>query len=231
MRRDNDLDKELRFHIASRIDDLVAAGLTPEEARRRTRLEFGGVTQIKEAVRDQRAWSHVEGLLQDVRLAFRTLRATPVVTLVAVLSLALGIGANTAVFSIVDGLVLRALPVSAPDRLAVVSGGFGPTSSWTYAIWSEIQRRADAFDGVLAWSSVPFNLAQAGEMEQVKGMYVSGDFFTTLGIPAVIGRTLTVRARPPSALVIMTAPFSDRRAPGSGYCAWGADGYPRRRPR
>jgi putative ABC transport system permease protein len=191
MRRDDDLDKELRFHIASRIDDLVAAGLTPEEARRRTRLEFGGVTQIKEAVRDQRAWSHVEGLLQDVRLAVRTLRATPVVTLVAVLSLALGIGANAAMFSIVDGLVLRPLPVSAPDRLAVVSGGFGPTSSWTYTIWSEIQRRGDAFDGVLAWSSVPYNLAQAGEMEQVKGMYVSGDFFATLGIPAVIGRTLT----------------------------------------
>ena len=114
MRRDDDLDKELRFHIASRIDDLVAGGLTPEEARRRTRLEFGGVTQIKEAVRDQRAWSHVEGLLQDVRLAFRTLRATPVVTLVAVLSLALGIGANTAIFGLSDHVMLRLLPVRNP---------------------------------------------------------------------------------------------------------------------
>src|SRR5438067_11842921 len=119
MNRDDDLDKELRFHIASQIDNLVSGGLTLEEAQRQTRLEFGGMTQIKEAVRDQRAWSHVEGLLQDVRLAFRTLRSTPVVSLVAVLSLAFGIGANTAMFSIVDGLVLRPLPVFAPDRLAV----------------------------------------------------------------------------------------------------------------
>src|SRR5947207_3292824 len=161
MNRDDDLDKELRFHIASRIDNLVSGGLTLEEAQRQTRLEFGGVMQIKEAVRDQRVWSHVEGLLQDVRLAFRTLRATPVVTLVAVLSLAVGIGANTAMFSIVDSLVLRALPVPEPNRLMLVSGGFGPTSAWTYATWSEIQRRSAPFEGVLAWSSVPFNLAQA----------------------------------------------------------------------
>jgi macrolide transport system ATP-binding/permease protein len=76
----------LRFHIDARIDDLIAEGLTPEEARRRTRLEFGGVMQVKEAVRDQHLWSFIEGMLQDLRFALRTLRATPVVTLVAVLS-------------------------------------------------------------------------------------------------------------------------------------------------
>ena len=109
MRRDDDLDKELRFHIASRIDDLVAGGLTPEEARRQTRLEFGGMTQIKEAVRDQRAWSHVEGLLQDVRLAFRTLRSTPVVSLVAVLAGLVGVRgtakAGLAAFSLIENFV------------------------------------------------------------------------------------------------------------------------------
>ena len=191
MGRDEEIDKELRFHIDARIDDLVAEGLTPEEARRRTRLEFGGVMQVKEAVRDQHVWSLVDGLRQDVRLAFRTLRATPVVSFVAVLSLALGIGANTAIFSLVDSLLLRALPVAEPQRLALLSGGLGPTSTWTYAIWTEIQHRSEAFGGALAWSSLRFNLAQAGEMQQVNGLYVSGEFFTTLGVPAVIGRTFT----------------------------------------
>jgi hypothetical protein len=129
--------------------------------------------------------------MQDLRLAVRALRATPVVTAVAILSLALGIGANTAIFSIVDSLVLRALPVTEPQQLAIVSGGLGPTSTWTYAIWTEIQRRSNAFGGTLAWSSLRFNLAQGGEMQQVNGMFVSGEFFTTLGVSAVIGRTFT----------------------------------------
>src|SRR5437016_1425773 len=131
--------------------------------------------------------------MQDVRLAIRALRATPIVTAVAILSLALGIGANTAIFSIVDSLVLRALPVAEPEQLATMAGGLGPTSTWTYPIWTEIQRRADAFGGALAWSSVRFNLAQSGEMQPAHGLYVSGSFFATLGVPAVIGRTLTPR--------------------------------------
>jgi putative ABC transport system permease protein len=130
--------------------------------------------------------------MHDLRLAARALRATPIVTAVAILSLALGIGANTAIFSLVDSLVLRALPVTEPQQLATVSGGLGPSSTWTYAIWSEIHRRAEAFGGALAWSSPRFNLAQGGEMHQVNGMFVSGDFFTALGVPSVIGRTFTV---------------------------------------
>src|SRR5579862_7932080 len=95
MGRDEDLDKELRFHLDERIDELVASGVPPDEARRRVRLEFGGVMQTKEAVRDQFLSSIVAGFVQDAQLAVRTLLATPVVTLIAVLSLALGIGANT----------------------------------------------------------------------------------------------------------------------------------------
>src|SRR5882724_7718787 len=120
MDRDEELDKELRFHIDSRVDDLVASGVAPDEARRQARLEFGGVMQTKEAVRDLHLWSVVEGLRQDLRLAFRTLVATPVVTAVAVLSLALGIGANTAMFSLVNSLLLRALPVRDPARLDLI---------------------------------------------------------------------------------------------------------------
>src|SRR5437867_13109597 len=118
--------------------------------------------------------------MQDLRLAFRALRATPVVSVVAALSLALGIGANTAIFSIVNSLLLRALPVAEPHHLVVVNdssvtAGF---QSWTYAIWDNIRQRAQPFDGAFAWSSLRFNLAQGGEQQMVDGLYVTGDYFT-----------------------------------------------------
>jgi putative ABC transport system permease protein len=102
--------------------------------------------------------------MSDLRLAIRSLRATPVVSAVATLSLALGTGANTAIFSLVDSLILRTLPVVEPQRLAIISdtravnGGF--TAGWTYAVWNQIQKRAKPFDGVCAWMNDRFNLAQ-----------------------------------------------------------------------
>src|SRR5689334_21069655 len=125
--------------------------------------------------------------MDDIRAAIRSLRATPLVSLVACLSLALGIGANTAIFSLVDSLLLRSLPVSEPQRLVIVNdsttrGGF---ESWTFAIWDNIRQRAEAFDGASAWSSQRFNLAQAGETLPVDGLYVTGDYFSTLGVPAL----------------------------------------------
>ena len=135
--------------------------------------------------------------MHDIRLAFRSLKATPVVSLVAILSLALGIGANTAIFSIVNSLLLRTLPVADPSRLALVSSINGYTlsgDSWTYAIWDNLRERSQAgnvFEGALAWSSNRFNLAQGGETRPVDGMYVGGDYFGVLGVQALIGRTLT----------------------------------------
>ena len=131
--------------------------------------------------------------MSDIRLAIRALKATPVVSIVAALSLALGIGANTAMFSLVNSLLLRSLPVEDPARLAVVADGpaRNAQSAWTFAIWDNIRQRAQAFDGAFAWSTTRFNLADRGESQPVDGMYVSGDYFSTLGVPALIGRTIT----------------------------------------
>src|SRR6266536_2858051 len=132
--------------------------------------------------------------MADLKLAFRSLRATPVVSTVAALSLALGIGANTAIFSLVNSLLLRTLPVAEPQRLAIISDGRairgGFTAGWTYAIWDQIRRRAQPFDGSCAWSTDRFNLAEGGgETQPVDGLYASGDYFATLGVPALLGRT------------------------------------------
>lgn len=125
------------------------------------------------------------GVFADVRGAIRALRSTRLAAAVAVLSLALGIGATTALFTILDSLVFKTLPVREPDRLVSIEGG-----PWTYPIWAEIQSRAALFDGAFAWASRRFDLAEGGESVFVDGAYVSGGTFEVLGVPPALGRTL-----------------------------------------
>ena len=136
--------------------------------------------------------------MQDLRVAVRVLRSAPIVTGVAILSLALGIGANTAIFSLVNSLLLRTLPVAEPERLVMLSAMTrAGTAAWNYALWEEIGRRApQMFDGAVAWSAAEgesrLSLSTtSGEVQAVDGTYVSGNFFTTLGVPALLGRTFT----------------------------------------
>jgi len=131
--------------------------------------------------------------MTDLRLAVRSLLAAPVVTAVAVLSLALGIGANTAIFSLINGLLLRALPVRAPQQLALVTDETGANiTSWTNPIWEQMrERRRVIFDDAFAWSSTRFNRSEGGETQFVEGLWASGGMFETLGVPAMLGRTFT----------------------------------------
>src|SRR5260221_13962365 len=120
-RLEDDLDDELAFHIAQRTDALIASGIAPEEARRQARLAFGNPGRIRESTRDRNILIWLETALQDLRFAARTLRLNPGFAATTILSLALGIGANTALFSILDTLLLRLLPVHQPDRLVRIS--------------------------------------------------------------------------------------------------------------
>jgi putative ABC transport system permease protein len=124
--------------------------------------------------------------LHDVRLAVRQLRASPLVSAVAILSLALGIGANTAIFSIVNSLLLRSLPVRQPQQLVTLTQG-----SWTNPIWEQIRDRHELFESAFAWSATRFNLASGGEAEFVDGIWASGGMFEALGVGAILGRTFT----------------------------------------
>src|SRR5688572_6614216 len=158
--------------------------------------------------------------MHDFRLAVRALRQTPVVSIVAILTLALGIGANTAIFSLVNSLLLRSLPVREPAQLATISSGTSTNWSWTYAIWDQIRQRSQAFDGAMAWGTQRFNLAEAGETQPVDGLFTSGDFFTTLGVPALIGRTFTDAddrrgGGPDGAVAVISYGFWQRRFDGA----------------
>jgi hypothetical protein len=192
---------EIDTHLDLLVDRYIRSGLTPEEAYVRARRQFGNVTRLRQDIYEMNGIRFVDGVTQDLRIAVRMLRAAPIVTGMAILSLALGIGANTAIFSLVDSLLLRTLPVPEPERLVLLASTGTPTSrrtAWSYGLWEEIRQRATQMcDGAVAWSATGtgmdrLNLSAAGgEVQAVDGAYVSGDFFTTLGVPAVLGRTFT----------------------------------------
>lgn len=193
---EREIDDELAFHLDMETQANVERGMPHAAARQAALRSFGGITQAKELVGDVRTL-RIESLWQDVRYAARMLSKTPGFLAVAVLSLGFGIGANTAVFSIVNSLLLRSLPVPEPHRLVTVSSdtairfGFTAGAGWNYPMWDRLRQRAQAFDGALAFTAERFNLAPSGERQPVNGLYVSGEFFTTVGVPALLGRTFT----------------------------------------
>jgi predicted permease len=141
-------------------------------------------------------------IVKDLRFGLRQLRLNPTFTAVSVLSLALGIGANTAIFQLIDAIRLRTLPVENPQELAYIdfakdsmrSGWFSTRSArLTHALWEQIHTRPAAFNGIMAWSATQFNLAQGGEARYAEGLYVSADFFSVLGVPAMLGRAFTAQ--------------------------------------
>jgi len=154
-RLEQQLQKELQFHIERQVSDLMRSGISEGEARRKAALTFGGVEQIKEECRDARQTNWLESVLQDLRLALRMLRKSPVFTLAALSTLGLGIGVNTAVFQLIDALLLRSLPIPNPQMLARVQikggNGFGISSgpaTLSYAVFEQIRDLQRGFSGV-----------------------------------------------------------------------------------
>jgi putative ABC transport system permease protein len=217
-RVERDLDDELRACLDQLTEEKRRGGMGASEARRAAGIDFGGVEQVKEEVREVRTGRMLEELLQDLRYGIRTLLKNPAFTLVAVLALALGIGANTAMFSVAYGILLRPLPYADADRVAVVfmryfprDFAFGTMCMRDYLMWKENNR---AFENPSLFRSLRMDIGgKEGVPEQVQGATVTAGFFSTLGVHPLIGRTLAAGEDEPatSSLALLSESIWRRR--------------------
>jgi putative ABC transport system permease protein len=180
---EQDMDEELRAFLEASAERRMRDGMRAEEARQAARVEMGSLETVKEEIRSTGWESAVEALWLDLRYSVRLLAKAPVFTTVVVLTLALGIGANTAIFSLIDSLLLKTLPVEKPEELAQIT-----PASFTNPLWEQFRDRQDVFSSAFAWGSTDFNLAQGGLVQNASGFWVSGDLLRGLGLHAAAGR-------------------------------------------
>jgi putative ABC transport system permease protein len=181
-RHDADLSAELDSHVQMHVDERIAAGMTAQEARRDALMKLGGIEQTKESLREQRSLPWLETFLQDVRFGLRMLRKNPGFTAVAALTLALGIGANTAIFSLVNGILLRPLPFSNPKELVSVTGTY-PKGAFV-----AMREQMQSLDVASYVEGHEFNLTGRGQPVRLTGTLVSAEFFLVLGARPELGR-------------------------------------------
>jgi predicted permease len=195
-KRDNgegELDAEMRYDLERRVEVNVAAGMTSKEAEMAAKREFGSVDLAKEECRDERGTRWLEDSWQDVRFAFRMLRKNPGFTVIAILTLALGIGANTAIFSVVNGVLLNPLPYPEPGQLVTISASKPnfPTGSISYPNFLDWKQENQSFSFFAVMRSYGYNLTASGPAEALNAELVTADFFPMLGVKPVIGRLFT----------------------------------------
>ena len=212
---EDDLDDELRFHLERAVEQHVARGFSLPEAHRRARLEFGQLDAVKEDCRQSWGIRQLDDLRQDVALALRLIRKHPALSAVAVVSLAIGIGLNTALFALLDATLLRRLPVDRPEQLVDVytSGVDGfPWHGSSYPDYRDLRRGARTLAGLVGYAPVLGAVRTGDRTRAVPGEAVTGDYFQALGVPAAQGRALLPDDdRPDSArvVVISSALWSD----------------------
>lgn len=187
---DQELGDELRDHLERKTEEYVAQGMTQREAHRRARLDLGGIEQTKEKCRDARRVNWIQDFVQDLRYGLRMLRKSPGFSAVAVLTLALGIGANTAVFSVVNALLLRPLPVKRPNELAFVENArYGPGQS--FPNYKDLRDRNHTFAGLVGYRIAPMEMETDTGMQRIWGYLATGNYFDVFGVQPVLGRFFT----------------------------------------
>ena len=206
-----DLEDEIRYDLALEAEEKIQSGMPREEAERRSERDFGNVLVVKEGVREMWGWTSLERLAQDLRYGWRTLRKSPSFTAMAALSLALGIGANTAIYSFMDAILMRSLPVSHPQELVIfkwhakdlpavahsLSGSWhsDPRTGWTgssfpFPAFDSLRTNGAVLSGAFARTGARLNLMAQGEAGIGNVQFVSGGFFSALGVPPSAGRLI-----------------------------------------
>ena len=213
-RVEHEIDADLRFHLAERIDDLIGQGLSRSQAERQARRELGDPAKWIEEGREARGTQYVDEFHADVRYALRWLRRSPAFTATAVLSLAIGIGANAAIFNLLDVVLLRSLPVRNPDELVVFtmrSASAAPMRAFWSRMFRQMEQSNESLAGMLAVSMTRFSVQTANNWYPIaRGQMASGSYYGVLGVPAALGRTLLP---------------DDDGAPGTGAVAVLSHGY------
>jgi len=196
-RAESEMDAELRAHLEARTEHLIATGIAPDEAHRRAQLELGPVGQVTEACRDARGANLLPSLAQDLGFGLRMLRKSPAFAALAVITLALGIGATTAVFSLVNGVLLRTLPYSDPERLVYLFEPVPRTPGVPLEAWGPFnadfydwRSQSTSFSSLALFTNDAINFSVGGTAMRVNSSRVTGEFFQTLGIPAELGRVV-----------------------------------------
>ncbi len=191
----DDIDEEMRIHVEMQTEANVARGLALDEARREALRSFGHVRDFREIAYDIRGGGHMETLLQDIRFGVRMLVKSPTFTAVALLMIAIGIGANAAIFSAVNGVLLNPLPFAEPDRIVMVWGNFRNLGlehiSVSVPEYVDYRDRAQSFSSTAAFATGNFNLTGDGEPERVEATATTASLFRTLGVQSIVGRTFT----------------------------------------
>ena len=192
-RSDADFQAEVESHIRLEADRLIAEGMKPAEAHAAARRAFGNVTIAREQFYEAHRWAWLSQLLQDLRLGLRSLRDAPGFTAAATLTIALGVGANTAVFSVMDAVLMKSLPVESPHQLVFLdaAGSAGTSGPPPYPYFARLRDEATSFSVLAAFSSDELRIAIDGLPEQVMGQVASGNYFELLGLKPLLGRLMT----------------------------------------
>ncbi len=187
---ESEMSEELRFHVEQQAAANIAAGMPRDAARRQALLQFGGAEAVKEDCREQSRGFWLEILLTDIRYGIRMMARSPGFTIVAILTLALGIGANTAIFSVVNGVLLNPLPFPHSEQLVTLSESKPnfATGSISYLNFRDWQRNNHTFSSMAISRSISFSFTGTGEAEQLEAEMLSSDYFSLLGVKPVIGR-------------------------------------------
>jgi putative ABC transport system permease protein len=212
---EEEMDAELRFHLMMRTQENIERGMTPERALRDARRRFGNLDHIKDAAREIKGGGMLETLLQDARYGVRTMLKSPVFTAVAVLTLAVGVGANTAIFSVVNAVLLKALPYHDSHRFVIVSGADQSAGPGTIsaAEAQDFAAQLTALEDFAAMQSQSVNLTGGAQPERVRGAFVTANFFEVFKLPPSAGRTFARGEDQPGAerVVVVNEGFWQRR--------------------